>query len=210
MGKLLFIFLNIIFAVSVRASAADLQMPAVALINLENSGWTKKIIQELWTEAIDVLNKQCGVQPGTFKYDVLEGVQGMLYMHEQAQPTSIQSVFEASRKVSNEPIKIYFLRQFEDRSFATGVTFADWQDSDIRGEGDQEVMDSIWLASHPTDVKHKPVYSVIAHELTHLLTQQGMHVDSNPPNMMSIFRDRNNYILPEHCDLIKKRLKKWK
>lgn len=68
----------------------------------------------------------------------------------------------------------------------------------------EEVLGTIWFPSHVNTAEYakereKSPYSVLAHEIAHLLTLDGQHNNDRVPNLLTIWKRRTNHLTPEQC-----------
>lgn len=99
----------------------------------------------------------------------------------------------------NNYLSIYVLSEFLGKEFATGKSYAEWVDLDFDSI-DTALKNTIWLASKTIlNTEDKRNYSLLAHELIHVLTKRGSHYSPNPAHQLSTTFDRTDLILNRHC-----------
>ncbi len=173
------------------------------IVWLEGTLWTSDIIKKKISELSEIY-KQCDIY--------LNLVHLFHVSHDKIHWEKNSSLGENSvthlRKsfpMSQDMITIYLVGPFLDAKESAGFSNTRWR----RVKEKRPVLrDTIFLSDYSLSEEYNSKrqnspYSIWAHELMHIFTRKIGHFNSHPHHILNIWKTRSDYILPEHCKLLK-------
>jgi hypothetical protein len=184
------------------------------LVMLKESGWSQDQIKQHVKDAAKVFS-QCGLRLGKVDLRVVPGPNGLTDFEIGVVSTAPNSLRALAQKFQQLPrplaffVHDFYYPDFKADGSGTPFSLADFPDSPDTPRP-PEVQNTVWM---PVSVNapdyyeshcKSTSYAVFAHELTHLLTGEGMHNNDDDPNILSlcILGKRNNVITPKQCSEI--------
>ncbi len=173
------------------------------VVLLKNSGWTKELFLEQLKSAQKVYSG-CLVFWDNIEFIEVEISGDKLTLNKHAETLnsnwSLESYVKELGLFDSNLITIYLVKDFSDDS-PTAFSRANFEYD--RGKTDPVLFNSVWLPFDVIAQAPQKNYSILAHELTHIYLLEGSHFGHQPPDILSIFRQRNNFIGP-YCEGIQK------
>ena len=159
----------------------------LTLVMIEETGWTTARVEALLSEAAKIIG-QCGI--GLQVSDFLR-----LSTNETLRDFSRPNAVRLAEAVSDRGARVFFVKDTLDRPAFDAVTFGT-----SNSRANPVLRFSVWL----TEMSADP-HIALAHELVHVLLDDGTHVFS-PDNLMRADTSGDNTTLtPEQCLLMRKR-----
>jgi hypothetical protein len=182
------------------AAARELHLHVVVLAD---SGWTLRQVLADLQEASQVYS-QCSIKIGSAQVDLVRAPQGRVEWN-QHEDTSSESVVTLRRQtpISRGAPVIYFVKKFKDNPEGTGFSNAQWREAyPVR----EELLNSVFISDYSHSEEYRKErenssYSLVAHELLHVLTRLGGHYNLPEKNLLNIWKTRSNAILNKHCEI---------
>ncbi len=178
-------------------------------VKLPNARWTRAEIVA-YMKGLAEVYVQCGVGFSTVKIYTVESPVFRPEV-EKYQQDSEFAIGAMSDQTSDIPRPaVYLIDQLTDSGEPTGqepfakAWYNDFVDHVTRTH--LSLVNTIWFPYFVNSTEYTSVrnYNGLAHELTHILTLDGLHNDDPVANLMILYirKRRNNYILPRVCSEI--------
>lgn len=199
-------FISILFLSSSLAfarSKANAYEFTVNFALFPGAGWNRELIEKHVADARRVF-AQCQIQRINFNvYEVTDfQLPADLQGRNVYAPNGIATIRIQSPQVP-QPV-VYLVNGLSDSGAMTKAIFT------INAPPcEAELVNTIWIPSEVNTPewaaeRSKSPYSVLAHELTHLLTLEGQHNGDIPRNELSVWRVRTDYLTDQMCDQIRR------
>lgn len=190
-------FLFTLFISAAWALPFHLDIHAVAL---ESSPWTEQTLKPEFEDARQVFS-QCGLEISLVGFHKTEGLD-KLTKYKNGLPSSLDSIAGATHTIPR-PV-VYLVNEFAD---AEPNPFARAPFIDLLEPYPEAINNTVWYPFHVLSEGYKKIrqaspYSPLAHELTHVLTLWGDHNNDPEPNLLTIYKRRNNRLTDEMCKRI--------
>jgi hypothetical protein len=168
---------------------------------LRGGNWTEGQVRD-HLERVARVYAQCGLRISgatLIEADPPAGRTKFVRYPAAGQAGTLPELVEAS-PLKARPV-YYLFRGFTDVDDDAAFSQANFTDGD---GANPALYDGIYLPAGVNSQKYAEErkgspYSVAAHELLHVLTRDGQHVNVAPPNLMNIWRTRADAIRPEDC-----------
>lgn len=167
-----------------------------------DSGWTEAQADQ-HTSELNRIFGQCQVHVGQIQFHHLTSpsLPRRLVSRNPEHQDSIERLAELLSWLRKPAL--YMIEGVAESTPST--PFSKDQFKEMNGaEVPDSIQGTIWLPSYintPAYAKEreKSPYSVLAHELTHILTLDGQHNNDKVPNILTIWKRRTNLITQEQC-----------
>lgn len=169
-------------------------------IALDSSPWTEQSFMPEFEIAKQVFT-QCGLEIHLVGFHKSTGFD-KLTKYKHGLPNSLDTVAYSTKDVPRPAI--YLVNEFSD---ADGNPFARAPFVDLLEPYPDSINNTVWypfnvLSDEYRKRRQSSPYSPLAHELTHVLTLWGDHNNDQQPNILTIYRRRNNRLTQEMCKRI--------
>ncbi len=174
---------------------------ALNFVLLRGSGWTEDMARADLAR-IAAVYAQCGIRitgASLIEADAPDGRTSFSLYGPEGGPDSLDAMV-ARVPLKDRPV-FYLFHGFTDQEDDRAFSQADFTDG---GGAHPALFDSVFLpmgvnSRKYADARRASPYSTAAHELLHVLTRFGQHVNVTPPNLMNIWVTRSDLILPGDC-----------
>lgn len=176
------------------------QIP-LTLVVLEGSGWTENLVAEKLGRTIDIF-EQCKVS--LYPVFLIKTKSANGHVVDWEYPSSVLAKANLENKAYFKPIVYFVSRELHNR----GGGGTSWVAADEDGKGNLEYYSSLMYYSNASprtkntslsDTK-TGYYEALAHELTHLFTNQGGH--NGTGLLLSPIKIRTNILSNKQCQRI--------
>lgn len=180
----------------VEASAPGLEM---SVILLRGSGWTEEQAREQLREAARVYAR-CAIRLRRVSLVSADPPGGRVNWNrfDREGPASLA---ELRRLLPGDGLTAYLTGAFLDENIDDAFAFADWRDAYVTRP---ELNGTLFLSDRvnsPGSRRERSAspFSVLAHEMLHVLIRSARHNGDPEANLLSDWRRRSDAILPRHC-----------
>lgn len=181
-------------------NSSNLQMD-LHLVRFGDGVWSDQEVSDRLRD-ISQIYLQCGLRLREIQLHERPDLQpGRLSRFE---PHSPDGYLTFGMSVTDLPRPLMFLiDNFADTAEASAFALADYT-LKIGEPPPAQLFNTIWMPDYVNSAKYnqdrqRSPYSVMAHELLHVLTLEGQHNGDPEPNLLSTWRKRNNRISAEQC-----------
>lgn len=186
----------------------ELEVFMVAFTNASSS-WTLAEIEK-HIQITKTTFAQCGVD---VKSQILVTDQLPLVINKSLQsnrPNSIRSL--GAQLPFMGAIRVFIAEEFveDDRQprSQTGFARSHFRDDPTTHSLPPPLVDTVWLAQGARNLDSpqcRANYSVMAHEVAHVMTRYGSHNNHSLPNILAVcmLGKRNHHVLAEDCELVR-------
>ena len=173
---------------------AEYEIP-LSLVNFSNTSWTREEIYSQVRQVAQVY-AQCNLRLSTVSvYNLSQQIPAKV---DGWNPDSENSCEFVAKQTQDIPRPAYYL--IEDSSPRT-TSFAKGEFKEKpKGFYPDSLLNTVWLVHEVNSPDHttRP-YSTAAHELGHVLLQDGMENGDRPGNLMTSMSARNNFLPAAMC-----------
>jgi hypothetical protein len=169
----------------------------IHVVDLETSGWNKDLFEPEFQSLREVYS-QCGIDVRLVDYQKANGFTG-LKKYDFKSEDSIAALAKATANVPRPAV--YLIQDLID---GNQTPFSRAHFEGIQDEYPEALLDTVWYPVFVSSSEYKKSreaspYSALAHELFHIITRWGEHNNDEEPNLMTIYRRRNNRIPLAMC-----------
>lgn len=181
-------------------SAPGARKLRLEVLALRPSGWSAEaILAEL--RATAKVYAQCGIALGPVEVVAARGPggRGAWAKYKESGDDTIAALRAAA------PLRgaaVILVPPFSDAPDVSGFSFAEW----TNGQGlKPPLYDTVFLSDYALGGAYQSEraaqpYTLLAHELLHVLTREGGHFNDPQQHLLNIWRTRTDLILPKHCE----------
>lgn len=174
------------------------------IVVMAENGWSlQQVLEDI--QEVSRVYSQCSIKIGAAHVFLVREAQGRNEWTKNAD-SGEDSLVQLRRRTplpNAEPV-IYFVGKFKDDPEGAGFSNAQWREPyPIR----EELLNSVFISDYSHSEEYKKErescpYSLVAHEMLHVLTRLGGHYNLPEKNLLNIWKTRANTILKKHCDLV--------
>jgi hypothetical protein len=196
---LLALALNAPPALAEASVATELEMNVVLL---QGSGWTEAQAREQLSEAARIYG-QCGISLRRVTLIVADPPGGRVNWNRFGGDGDA-SISALRRLIPGDGLTAFLTGSFIDENIDDAFAFADWRDAYVTRP---ELSGTVFLSDRVNSresVRERAAspYSVLAHEMLHVLLRTSRHNGDPEANLMSDWRRRNNRLPARLCDAV--------
>lgn len=187
------------------AAASEVPMKAFELTAfvLRGSLWDQGWADRMLAETVEIY-AQCSVRVSRSEVKVVDAPGGRVHWKKYGEEGE-RGLNELRKALPHEGLTVYLLGSFEDAPEVPGFSVAHWTNG---GYFPPEQENTVFLGDYAATPKYfeerkDSPYSLLAHELLHVLTREGQHYNLPEKNLLNIWKTRSNKILPEHCGWVR-------
>lgn len=193
---LLALTLNAPPALAEASVATDIEMTVVLL---HGSGWTEAQAREQLSEAARIYG-QCGISMRRVTLIIADPPGGRVNWNRFGGDGDA-SISALRRLFPGGSLTAFLTGSFIDENIDDAFAFADWRDAYVTRP---ELSGSVFLSDRvnsPESVRERAAspYSVLAHEMLHVLLRTSHHNGDLEANLMSAWHRRNNRLPERLC-----------
>lgn len=200
-------FGSILLALALNAPPALAEAPVsteleMDVVLLQGSGWTEAQAREQLSEAARIYG-QCGISMRRVTLIVADPPGGRVNWNRfgvdgDASISALRRLFPGDR------LTAFLTGPFIDENIDDAFAFADWRDAYVTRP---ELSGTVFLSDRVNSqesVRERAAspYSVLAHEMLHVLLRTSRHNGDHEANLMSDWRRRDNRLPARLCDAI--------
>jgi hypothetical protein len=167
------------------------------IVDLETSRWDDELFKPEFDSLREVYS-QCGIDVRMVEYRKVGGFNS-LAKYDLAAADSIAALAKATADVPRPAV--YLVSEFID---GNPTPFSRAHFESTKDDYPNALLDTVWYPVDVTSTEYKKAreaspYSALAHELFHILTRWSDHNNDPEPNLMTLYRRRNNHIPADMC-----------
>lgn len=175
------------------------------VVLLANGGWSKDQVIEKFKDAAKIY-LQCSLKITRIRIHVVHAPENRADWKMFSNDGEDSIVWLRQNVPLRGGLTVFFVRQFPDKDYQSGLSSADWRDYNERAR--EELFDTIFL----TNVMNSPEYAekrakipsnTFAHEMLHVLTRVIAHYNTPDQDLLNQWRNRSNFISQKHCDYVR-------
>jgi hypothetical protein len=198
-----FIFLAL--ALSARPALAEVPITTeleMSVVLLRGSGWTEAQAQDQLREAARIYG-QCGISLRRVTLIVADPPGGRVNWNRFGGDNDA-SISALRRLFPGDRLTAFLTGSFIDENIDDAFAFADWKDAYVTRP---ELSGTVFLSDRvnsqeSVSERAASPYSVLAHEMLHVLLRTSHHNGDFDANLMSDWRRRNNRLPARLCDAV--------
>ena len=181
------------------SAGAELEMTVVLL---RGSDWTEALARTQLSEATQIFS-QCGISLNRVTIITADPPGGRVNWNRFGGDEAA-SISALRRLFPGDGLTAFMTGPFLDENIDDAFAFADWRDAYVMKP---ELNGTVFLSDRvnsSASVRERAAspYSVLAHEIMHVLLRSARHNGDAQANLMSDWRRRNNSLPPRLCAAI--------